>query len=312
MFDFNVLAETTLMFMLLMIPGFILGKYKILGKEAIAGVGEIITRVALPCLVIVKMLETNISSCGIANVIACIVHVPTFLLLISFVSRLIFKKRPVEHFCSVFPNCGAFGIPLAVAMFPDKPEVVILLSIWSTFDPVIMLTFGMNILSEEKQNRNILSVLFKPISIAAVLGMILSLFDFGSKFPMSVAYTEYFANVTTSLSMTVLGYEISNVSWKSLFFRFETYAVSIVRLFISPILALGIAYIFHLISGTSLSDTFFAAVFLATGVATASMASTLANDCGRDATLAAVLTVGTTIFSVITMPLMSLVYEMIF
>lgn len=312
MFDFYVLAEKVLMFVLLMIPGFILGKFKILGKEAIAGFGEIITKVAMPCLVIVKMLETNIASFGVANVIACIVHVPAFLFLMSFVSRLIFKERRVERFCSVFPNCGFLGIPLAVAMFPDKPEVAVFLSIWNIFDSVMVLTFGVNILSGEKRKSNILSVLLKPISIAAILGIILSLFNFGSKFPMAVTYTEYFANVTTPLSMTVLGFELSKISWKNLFSRFETYTVSFMKLCISPLLALGIVYIFDLIPGISLSPALFAAVFLATGVASASIASTLANDCGKDAALAAILTVGTTILSVITMPLMSLIYEMIF
>ena len=312
MFDFYVLAEKVLMFVLLMIPGFILGKCKILGKEAVSGFGEIITKVAMPCLVIVKMLETNIASLGAANVIACIVHVPAFLFLMSFVSRLVFRERRVERFCSVFPNCGFLGIPLAVAMFPDIPEVAVFLSIWNIFDSVMVLTFGVDILSDEKRKSNILSVLLKPISIAAVLGIVLSLFNFGSKFPAAVTYTEYFANVTTPLSMTILGYELSKISWKALFSRFETYSVSFMKLCVSPLLALGIAYVFNLIPGISLSPALFAAIFLATGVASASIATALANECGRDASLAAILTVGTTILSVITMPLMSRIYELIF
>jgi len=312
MFNFFVLTEKVLMFVLLMIPGYIMGRLKLLDKNAMSGFSEIITKVAMPCLVIVKMLETDISALGATNVIFCILHVPAFLFLMYFISGIMFGKRRVERFCSVFPNCGFLGIPIAVAMFPDNPEVAVYISIWNIFDSVLVLTFGVNILSGEKRKNSIKSVLFKPITISAVAGIALSLLHVGEKFPAAVTYTEYFANLTTPLSMTILGYELSKLSFKEMFLRRELYFTSVMKLCVSPIVALGIILISGFTLGIEVSLSLSAAIFIATGVATASISSALAQDCGEDSSLAAIITVGTTILSVVSMPVMSIVFEMLF
>ena len=312
MFEFDVLAEKVLLFVLLMVPGYVFGKLKLIGEGGISGFTELITKIAMPCLVIVKMLETDMGKLGVENVIFCIIHVFAFLFLMYFVAGILFRKRPVERFCSVFPNCGFLGIPLAVAMFPDNPEVAVYISIWNIFDSILVLTFGVNILSDEKKKKNILSVLLKPISIAAVIGIVLSIFEVGEKVPAAVEYTEFFANLTTPLSMTILGYELSKISFGKLFLCGRLYLTGFMKLIVAPLLALGIVGVFNLIPGIELSASLVAGVFLATGVATASISTALARNAGKDASLSAVLTVGTTILSVITLPVMSLVFEMIF
>lgn len=312
MFDFFVLAEKVLIFVLLMIPGYIMGKCKILNEKSISGFGEIITKIAMPALVIVKMLETNIFDLGAVNIICCILHVPVFIFLMYFITGLVFGKRRVERFCSVFPNCGFLGIPLAVAMFPENPEVTVFLSIWNIFDSVLVLTFGVDILSTQKQKKSILSVLLKPITVAAIIGLVLSFLNLGEKVPSAITYTEYFADLTTPLSMTILGYELSKLPFREMFLCRELYSTGIMKLFASPLVALVIVLVADLLPWISLSPYLAAAIFLGTGVATASISSALARDTGENSSLAAIITVGTTILSVISMPIMSLVFELIF
>ncbi len=312
MFDFYVLTEKILMFVLLLIPGYILSKCKLLGDKAIPGLTEIITKIAMPCLVIVKMLETDISKLGVANVIFCIIHVPVMLFLLYILTGLVFKKRRVERFCSVFPNCGFLGIPLAAAMFPDQPEVAVFVAIWNIFNSVMVLTFGVNILSPVQKKSGILSIILKPISISAVVGIVLSVLHVGEKVPSLIAYTGYFADLTTPLSMTILGYELSKLKPGDIFLRRELYTTSIMKMCISPLLAFVMVYLVMLIPGVELSMPLAAAIFIATGVPTAAIASALSRDAGQDSGLAAILTVGTTILSVVFLPLMSLVFELMF
>ena len=309
-FEFDILAEKVLLFVLLMIPGYVLAKCRKLGEEAIPGMTVMITTVSMPCLVVVKLLEVDIASIGIMKALFCIVHIPLLIITLLFFANRLFKGREVEKFCSFFSNCGFLALPLAAVMFPDKPEVTVYISMCNIAYSILILTLGKGIFSGEKEKLS--GILIKPVTVAFVIGVIMSLLKVGEKVPSAVTYTEFFASLTTPLSMTILGYELAHISIKKMFLTPSLYAVAVVKLFVYPLAGFGIILLFDCIPGFDVTPEMSSAIFLATGVSTAALAPALARDCGKDSSLASIITVGTTILSVITLPIMSLIFEMIF
>ena len=55
------LFENLLLFIMLMVPGYIMGKYKLIGETAQANLGSILMYIAMPFLVFQKMLWYNYS-----------------------------------------------------------------------------------------------------------------------------------------------------------------------------------------------------------------------------------------------------------
>jgi len=92
----------------------------------------------------------------------------------------------------------------------------------------------------------------------------------------------------------------------------ELYSTSLVKLVISPVLALAALLLIELLPGVSLDSSLVVAMLIASGVSSAASAPALAETYGKKPQLAAILTLGTTLLCVVTLPLLSLLSEFLF
>ena len=325
MVTFSSLVATVAMFAALMIPGFVMGKSKRIENGAMVTVGNILSDVARPALVFVKLIETDILSLDITDILIAVLLLALLIPALYFISRSVFKPRAGdrEHlsasFCAMFSNCGFLGIPLAAALFPHKPEVTVFVSLANVTSSFFFLTLGMKLLSEgmsgndEKKKRNpILELLLRPVTFAVALGVVCSLLKAGQKFPQMTQYFGTLSQLTTPLSMTVLGYELSKMTLSRLLGDRRVYIVAMIRLIVSPMLTLAILWCVRFIPGVTVSRELAAAMLMATAVSTAASSSAMARSHGIEGSLAASATLVNTILCVGTLPLLWLLFDAVF
>ena len=319
MLTFSSLASTVALFVALLIPGFIMGKCKRVQENAVSTIANILSDVAMPALVLVKILQIDINSLDPISIIICLTLPAVVIILLHFISRLVFRSRPQDRsycsarFCTVFSNCGFLGIPLAAALFPDNPEATVYVSLVNLVSSFFLLTLGMNILSEggEHKRSNALSIIFRPITFAVVVGFILSAFEVGNILSGLTSYFATLSSLTTPLSMIVLGYELSQMKLKDLFGDFRVYVVGAIKLVASPMIAFVVLLLLKFVFRMELSYTLAAAMLITTAISTAASAPAMARSKGIDGCLAASATLVNTLLCVITLPTLWTLFDVV-
>ena len=305
-----------LLFMALLIPGFILGKLKLLQDGAAVSLSNILMYVAMPFLVFVKLLDINFRAIGwLPIAVSAILPI-----LLSFLLPLIGKylcraedgKKRAAIFCAAFPNCGFLGIPLAAAMFPEKPEIILYISIFNVVSTFLLLTLGIYILSGDKRKIDLKKTLISPICIAMLLGIIASLCHVKAHAPYVYSFSETLAQLCTPLSMIALGYELSKMQplnmWKSL----DVYAVALIRLLLSPLFAFLILLLLKFGLHLNVDSSLAFAMMIATAVSTAASAPAMTKKYELDSEYTAALTLVNTLLFTLTLPLTYLAFNAVF
>lgn len=317
MIPFDVLICSIVLLIALSIPGYWLGKMKKISDGVASDMGTLLTDVAMPFLVFSKLLETDLSTVSTTDAILCVIFPVGLLPLLFLTLRFVFKgyeakdAKNASIFCGIFSNCGFLGIPLATALFPNRPQIAVLVSIFNVFSSFMLLTLGVTILSGERKKFNLFKILFRPITVAIVLGIGASLLHHRVlAIPYIAQYSCYLASLTTPLSMIVMGYELSKLPLLSVFRERKLYPTAAVKLLLSPFISILILWGLRKL-GIDIAMQTVTAIFISTAVSTAATAPAMARKYNSDARLSTVQTLGTTLLCTITLPLCYLVFDLL-
>ncbi len=298
------------LFVALAIPGYILNKRKRIPESFVESTTNILTDIAMPFLVFSKLSDMDIRTIGICNVALCVIVPVLVIAIILLISALIFKRNindnryRTNRFCAIFSNCGFLGIPLACAIFPNNPEIAVYVSVFNVVSTFLLLTLGIYILTENKTDIKAKKILANPILIAVVLGVLCSLLRGGEIKETIVYYSQILAQLTTPLSMLVLGYQLAKLKFSSIFKSTGVYLVAAVKLVASPLVATLILMLCRYVIKIEISTSLVVAMFIATAVSTAASAPAIAQSNGNDGEYTAFLTLGNTVLCAVTFPVM--------
>jgi len=299
-----------------MVPGFVMGRRNRIDANGSNTLTNMLTDIAMPFLVFSKLLQIDLSALRLSAILCCLLLPLAAIVVIWLLSVLVFPTRenrsryPVGRFCSMMPNCGFIGIPLAAAIFPDRPEVTLYVSVVNILSTYCLLTLGTYVLSEDKGEIQPKKLLFHPILAAIVLGLALSLLPDGMvRFVEN--YAVLLAQLATPVSMLVLGYRLSRLPFGDLLRNREMYQVIGMKLIAMPFVSIGMLLVLKLCH-FPLDNSLIMAMLIATSVSTAGSAPALAQRYSLDAEHAAACTIGTTICSVFTIPMMYLLVHTLF
>ena len=277
---------------------------------------NILMYVAMPFLVFVKLIETDLTSVSYTDILICAIFPAIANFLIFFLSSLVFRPHGEDNryragrFCSVFSNCGFLGIPLAEVLFPDRPEVAVYVSLFNVMSTFLLLTFGVYVLSGDKRDVSFRRAVFSPIMASIILGVIFSLSGIADILPQVVTYADILASLTTPLSMIVLGVQLSGIRLSVLVTTPTLYVTAAFKLVAAPLSTVLLMFVLRL-CGVPLSTPLMAGLLISTAVSSAASSSAMAKKYGVDGEYAAVLTLGTTILCAVTFPLLYLVSAVI-
>lgn len=304
---FITMLRSVILFVAMALPGYIFVKSKFLKEEQSAPLSKILTHLGLPFLILSSMLNVELNLSFLKDVGALIVISLVALLLAVWGTAYLVrgeeerKKQGIMRFCMVLANNGFLGIPLAKAVFGNS-VVVTYVSMLGIIFNLFMYTVGVYWVSGDKNTMNVKKAIFNPVLIAFVGGLLLNLVQVGRILPEAVEYANHFSGVVTPLSMTVLGMKLGGIQLKKLFTSPRMYYVSVWKLILLPIVALGLFFLGDLV--WEVSDAIFFAGLIGFATPAASLSSAFADQYNGDTEGAAVYTLGSTVLSVATIPVL--------
>ncbi|MBE5890465.1 MAG: AEC family transporter [Lachnospiraceae bacterium] len=223
------------------------------------------------------------------------------ILLSMMISRLIFRKNPVDTFGASFSNAGFIGIPLVQESLGN--EAVFMLVGMIVGLNIAQWTYGARLLKgekvkTEKVKTDIKQLLINPITISAAIGLILFVSGMGSKLPkVAGGFISGIASLNAPLAMLILGVYLAQTSLKSLVTTPALYRLSAVRLLLIPVITMLVLWPIPIDATIKLTIIIGASAPAGANVAVYSQVYQ------QDYTYACKIVAQSTLLSIITMPL---------
>lgn len=303
----GIVAFQALVMFILLALGFFLYKKKLLGDEATRQLSDITISVINP-IVIFNAYQTDFDPALFKGLM--------YALLLAFIGQTILvgssyimvraghRDFEVERFALGYSNCAFMGIPLVQATF--GAEGVFYLTAFITAFNVFMWTHGVVLMggSDDKRSpseraRSLLKILVSPAILAIVLGLLC--FFTGLRMPSLIQQPlDYLGAVNTPLAMLVSGATIAKTGLLDGLKNKRIYFLQSFKLLIVPML---LAALFVPMELFGVSPIVVETMILAAAAPTASSTIMFAYKFGRNEGCASNHFAMSTIFAVVTMPL---------
>ena len=296
--NFLTVGTQVLVLFLLIGVGVICTKAKLLTKEAVRSMADILLLVATPC-VIVHSFQRPVTpdvmrNLGIAALAAIGVHVLGIALAQLLCHDKDKARERVLRFGVVFSNAGYMAIPLQQALLGD--DGVFFGAVYVGVFNLALWTYGVSVMGNGVKDLSVKKVLISPGLIGVTIGLFLLLC--GITLPEIIAApVGHLANLNTPLPMLIIGYYLAGANIKEALRDRASYLAIALRLLAIPLITLGILWLCG-VRGTVLVS---AVIGASAPVATATTMFSAKFD--RAPTLSVNLVVLSTLLSVISMPL---------
>ena len=303
----NVLAVAQQVAILFVLIGFgaALRKLKILSDAAIEGLVNLLILFVTPCLIVDVFQRpfdpAMLKGLGVAFLVAVLGHVAVIALSYACVRHHDENVRRPLMLAAVFSNAGFMGIPLEQALLGDRG--VFFGAVYIVVFNLFMWSWGCNLMKNEefrmkneKSGVNLHSLL-NPGTIGIALG--LPLFFLSVKLPAMVGEPVHqLANLNTPLAMIIIGFCLANARLGRVLRTGGVYVATAIRLVAYPLLIVAALYPFraHLDRDMMLATT------IAASAPVAAMVSMFSAKFGRDVDTSVAMVSGTTLLSIVTMP----------
>lgn len=324
--NFLTVLITVFALVLMMVPGFIFAKLKVLPEKAAETCSTIVMYCCQTALVFTAFVtKTYTPKIGLNMLIVFGIALLVHMIMIALVS-LVFRKKtdktPIIKYASVFSNCGFMGIPFLQMLFSghgSADEVLIYAAVIIAAFNVVNWTFGVLIVTGDRKQISFKKIILNPVIIAIIVGFVIFavlqkpvtaigeegsvLNNFICKVTSSI---NAFGEMVTPLSMFTIGIKLAGVNLKQLFLDVRAYVACGMKLVVMPFVAILI------VAFLPVSVEVKYAVFLLLAMPTATSATLFSVLFGKDGNFASVCVLLATVLSVITLPLMYLVMSGLF
>lgn len=298
----NVIEKMVMLFFI-MLAGFVGNKMGVLDAEGNKKFSSLVVNITAPALILASSADENLtgSKSGAIFVLVISFGIYLFLILISYITGYLFQKEPggtgFYRFMTIFGNNAFMGIPVVEAVF----GTVFYAAIFNLPNNLLIYSYGTHLLSQKsgKKSRFQWKRVLNPGTLTAFMALVMFLADL--QFPKPMLNTlKTVGNITTPLSMLVIGSTLAGASLKSTFCNWKIYIFGVIKLLAVPFCILGIGMLF-------IKDTVTLGILtVITAMPCAAVSTMLCQECDQDSETAAKYVLVTTIMSVVTIPLVAL------
>ena len=288
----------------LMAVGALCRKFRLLDEASVKGVVNVLVLVVTPCLIVDCFQRpfdpSSLRSMGMAFVVTIAAH----LALVAFATAAIRHRdervRAVLRLAVVFSNAGFMGIPLEQSLF--GADGVFFGIIYVVVFNLFMWSWGLCVMKGAKIGslgaKGLLPLFVNPGTVG--IAVALPLFIFSVKLPAVPAEgVRLVASLNTPLAMLVIGYYLAGAALGKVLLSPSAHFAAFVRLVAYPALLIAALLPFrgHIDRIMALS------LVTAASAPVAAMVSMFASKYGRDVDMSVGLVRGTTLLSMVTMPI---------
>lgn len=242
---------------LLAIPGFIVGKMKLLPENGSKALTSVLLFVGQPALTFMSFQKTAYSESIVSNLLVVAgLAILAHLLMIFVVIGLFFKKAKTDaklrvvSYASIFGNCGFMGLPFLQMLFGNgSPQAIMYGAVFVAVFNTFSWTVGIFFITHDKKYISIKKIVLNPPFIALLISLPLYLI---LKRPINMIGVEgaflrslfekvfisgnYLSELVTPLSMIILGIRLSEMKFKQIFMDSHAYISSSLKLLFMPAL----------------------------------------------------------------------------
>ena len=304
-----LLMEEIIKLFVIMFMGYAVVKAGLMKSSESKSISVILVYLVIPC-VIIKAFQVDYTpdvQKGLFLAIAAAVAVHILFLLITIPLRKIFQMDVIEQATSIYSNAGILVIPLVQELLGQ--DYVIYSSAFIAVQLILLWTQGKNMLCEEEKLE--WKKIFLNVNIISIIAGIV-LFLFRIKLPAGVQdVLGMMNNMIGPLGMLLAGMAIAEVPLKSIFTKKRNYLSVALRLFLYPVLGLFLMKAIQIVVNLENSSQILLTVYLACVTPACASVTSMAQLYDKDAAYASSLYVLTTLLSIVTMPVMVYLYEIL-
>ena len=301
---FGKVLNQQLVLLLLVLVGFIVKKLRILNRESEKAVSSLLVNVLLPCNIIQSFLgEITISAEFVKSCILAILIAACIQIVSVFAGKLLFHRFPQEkqailRYGLICSNSSFVGMPIAETLYGSLG--VLYTSLFQIPIRFTMWTAGLSLFTNVNKKDAFKKLATHPCIVSIFIGIVLMLTR--AELPKFLGDTVYSISKTTvPISMITVGYIMADADVKSLFSKSILYYTA-VRLIAFPLLVYGALKLLH--TEALLVNIAVIMTAMPAGAST----SILAEKYDGDAQYAAQLTFVSTLCSIVTIPVISLLF----
>lgn len=304
---FFIVFKNVVVMMVYLLVGLAIIKSGKAKTEHAKSISTLLIYVCGPCMVINSFLGMSFSkenNIAVAEffLTSLIVQVLFFILIYLLVRRkLQDAKYRILSIGAVLGNVGFLGLPLVKALFPTEPVVAAYSSIYVMSMNIIVFTIGVFMITGERKYMSIKSILLNPTTIAIAISM--PFYIWSIKLPeVATDGIALMGKMTTPICMIVLGMRLAAVKINDLLTRPFAYIALALKLIVFPLFAYACVVFMPWFD-----DIFKVSILVLSATPTAAIVLSLSEIHEQQQELSANVVLLSTIFSLITIPLVLLV-----
>ena len=287
----------------LMAVGAVCRRLKLIDDAAVKGMVNVLVLVVTPALIIHCFQRpfdsSKLAALGIAFGIAFAAHLALIVTAMLAIRHRTADTQCVLRVATVFSNAGFMGIPLENALF--GADGVFYGIIYVVVFNIMMWSWGFCTMKgvdfRHLGREQLRTVCVNPGTVGIALG--LPLFLGSVQLPGVIAKPiEFLSDLNTPVAMLVIGYYLAGAKLGPVLRSGSAYLAAGIRLLAYPLVLLAVLYPFR----AALDRTMALALVTAASAPVAAMVSMFASKFARDVDMSVGLVSGTTLLSILTMP----------
>ena len=330
---------------IMMIPGLILKKFKMVGADFGKGISNLVLYIAQPSLIVYAYLscESEFSEiwlpCVLTFAISMLIHFIFSAVAFAFFRREPESKRKMLRLVTIFSNAAFMGIPLIQSIL--SPEAAIYASIYNITFNLFLWTLGVHLCTRRsgedmdgdndsdivdellsakhhmKKEVSIKKVLLHPVTIASAVGVILLILGINVTVLESNSLgiisdsLEMLKSLVAPLSMVVIGLRLAELKLDGVLTDVGMYIFLALRHLVLPLTSAAVMWLLTLI-GVPIDEVTRTVIIILAATPSATSATMFAEKYDCDAAYTSRLVLISTILSIGTMPFVLYVANLMF
>ena len=287
---------------LLMAVGIYLSRKGFLSPQGTKDLGAILLRIIIPCVIVKSYITTYSRERLLELALSAGLALAAFILAMGIAYLVYGKRRRIENFASAFCNAGFIGIPLAQAVIGDEGVFYMAASV--ALLNLFQWTYGVYIMTDRRDSISAKTIAKNPVVIAIVIGIALFL----SRLPVPGILTStlgYIAGMNTPVAMILMGTYMAKLPWRKLLDK-RAYGCVLLRLVVIPAVVLAVFWALPITN-----QNVALAAYLAAATPVGANICVFAQQYDCDYEFSVVTVCLSTVLSIVTVPLMVSLAQMV-
>lgn len=284
---------------IIMAVGYICAKTRIIRDHAIRDITNLVLYCVTPAAILQAFTSEACTPEKTKNLLLVLVFAVIFHGILILLAKVCIRTKPdtvnrVLRYAVIFGNCGYMAFPLQKAILGDI-GVFYGSMIVAVFN-ILAWSYGVFLCSGDKRLLSPRKIFINPTVISVIISVIL--YFSGLKLPsvLSNAVT-HIGNLNTPLPMIIVGYRLYSAGILKSFTDKRIYLTVFLRLFISPIIMIGLMVLFGVRGAPLVACT------VAASASVAAYNTMFADKFGLDSEVSVKTVTLSTLLSIFTMPI---------